>query len=375
MTTVEVDRLVKIYDKFTAVDGISFTVKSGEFFGLLGPSGCGKTTTLYCISGLETPTSGRILFDGNDVTKLPPQKRNIGMVFQSYAIFYNMTVFDNLAYPLKIRRIPAEERRRKVNETAELLGLKDILNVKGSKLTPAQMQLLSLGRAIIYDPDILLLDEPLSNLDPTFRMETLRHIKRIQRLLKITTIFVTHDQLEALSVCDRLAVMQAGRIMQLGRPEEIYYKPATVFVAGFVGTPPMNLLEGRIENLADKSYITSPELSNRLLHPHAQSVGEEDIIWGFKPEDATMSLKPVETGDGAVIQGRIRTIERVAAENIYLVDVNGKTVKVITVEYIPVDSKVFIHIPLEKIYIYSRKTGLLLYAPRSLEKQFSQPFG
>jgi ABC-type sugar transport system ATPase subunit len=368
MTTVDVDRLVKQYDKFVAVNGISFTVSSGEFFGLLGPSGCGKTTTLYCIAGLETPTSGRILFDGKDVTGLPTQKRNIGMVFQSYAIFYNMTVYDNLAYPLRIRRMPASETRKKVHETAELLGLKDILNVKGAKLTPAQMQLVSLGRAIIYDPSILFLDEPLSNLDPSFRMETLRHIKRIQRLLKITTIFVTHDQLEALSACDRLGVMQAGKMIQLDRPEEIYYRPATVFVAGFVGTPPMNLLEGKIERMADKLYITSPELANRIFHPQAQSVVEEDVIWGFKPEDATLSLEHVKTADGAIIQGRVRAIERTAAENIYLVDVNGKTVKVVTVEYIPLDANVFIHVPLEKIYIYSKKTGMLLDAPRRLEK-------
>ncbi|MEM3123402.1 MAG: ABC transporter ATP-binding protein, partial [Nitrososphaerota archaeon] len=150
MTRVEVRNLVKLYDKFLAVNDISFTVNAGEFFGLLGPSGCGKTTTLYCISGIETPTSGRILFDDRDVTDVPTQHRNIGMVFQSYAIFYNMTVYDNLAYPLRIRKMPKSEIQRKVSETAELLGLGNILQVKGFRLTPAQMQLVSLGRAIIY---------------------------------------------------------------------------------------------------------------------------------------------------------------------------------------------------------------------------------
>ncbi len=374
MTTVEVDKLVKIYDKFVAVDNISFTVGSGEFFGLLGPSGCGKTTTLYCISGLETPTSGRILFDGKDVTGLSTQKRNIGMVFQSYAIFYNMSVYDNLAYPLKVRRTPASEIRKKVNETADILGLKEILNVKGFKLTPAQMQLVSLGRAIIYGPSILLLDEPLSNLDPTFRMETLRHIKRIQRLLKITTIFVTHDQLEALSVCDRLAVMQSGKLMQVGRPEEIYYRPATVFVAGFVGTPPMNLLDGKIEDLGGKLQITGPGLLHTTTLPKAYSVDGEDIIWGFKPEDAIISSGPPTDVDSLAMKGRVRTVERTAAENIYLIDVNGKTVKVVGYGEIQPDTSVFITIPVEKVYIYSRRSGELLNAPPYLEKLSSRSF-
>lgn len=367
MTRVEVRNLVKVYDRFVAVNDISFIVNSGEFFGLLGPSGCGKTTTLYCISGLETPTSGRILFDGSDVTHIPPQRRKIGMVFQSYAIFYNMTVYDNLAYPLRIRRMPRDKIESKVGETAELLGLENILRVRGARLTPAQMQLVSLGRAIIYDPSILLLDEPLSNLDPTFRMETLRHIKRIQRLLKITTIFVTHDQLEALSVCDRVAVMQAGRIMQLGRPDEVYYRPATIFVAQFVGTPPMNVLEASVERGAGTTMVKVDELASSVAYP-ISGLGEEDKVFlGFKPEDAIIHSNSDEVRDGVVMDGRVRAVERAAAENIYLVEVNGKTVKVVTSTEIPLETRVRIRIPVDKLYLYSKETGQLLSAPQRLQ--------
>ncbi|MEM2041533.1 MAG: ABC transporter ATP-binding protein [Nitrososphaerota archaeon] len=365
MTRVEVINLVKVYDKFVAVNDISFTVNSGEFFGLLGPSGCGKTTTLYCISGIETPTKGRILFDGIDVTNVPTQQRNIGMVFQSYAIFYNMTVYDNLAYPLRIRKMPKNEVHRKVGEIAELLGLKDILIVKGSRLTPAQMQLVSLGRAIIYDPSILLLDEPLSNLDPAFRMETLRHIRRIQRLLKITAIFVTHDQLEALSACDRIAVMQTGRIIQIGRPDEVYYNPANTFVAEFVGTPPMNLIEAAVENRGGENVLTAKELVRPIIYSGAAPLAqEENVFLGFKPEEAVICSRGDEPKDGLVINGRIRAVERTAIENIYIVEVGEKTVKFVTKSEIPLGGKVLIHVPTSNLYIYSKKTGTLLCSPQ-----------
>ncbi|GBC69591.1 sn-glycerol-3-phosphate import ATP-binding protein UgpC [archaeon HR01] len=361
MTEVEVVNLVKVYDRFTAVNGVSFKVSSGEFFGLLGPSGCGKTTTLYCISGLETPTDGKILFNGRDVTKLPTQQRNIGMVFQSYAIFFNMNVYDNLAYPLKLRKYPKSEIAKKVKETAELLGLGDILNVKGGKLTPAQMQLVSLGRAIIYNPSILLLDEPLSNLDPTFRMETLRHIKRIQRLLNITAIFVTHDQLEALSVCDKIAVMQSGKIVQIGTPEEVYYRPSSVFVASFVGTPPMNLINGVVERRDGKTVIQAPELV-RPFPVSLDQLPDDKVIIGFRSEDVeVLPTKDVEV-DGLLMTGVIKTVERTALENIFLVDSGGKTVKVVSERELRPNTSVYLHVPSRRVYIYSQKDGNILKA-------------
>ncbi|MEM2072887.1 MAG: ABC transporter ATP-binding protein [Nitrososphaerota archaeon] len=363
MTRVEVKNLVKFYDKFLAVNDVSFTVNAGEFFGLLGPSGCGKTTTLYCISGIETPTKGRIFFDDRDVTDVPTQHRNIGMVFQSYAIFYNMTVYDNLAYPLRIRKMPKIEIQRKVSETAELLGLGNILQVKGFRLTPAQMQLVSLGRAIIYDPSVLLLDEPLSNLDPTFRMNTLRHIRRIQRILKITSIFVTHDQLEALSACDRIAVMRGGKIMQLGRPDEVYYSPANTFVAEFVGNPPMNLLEATVERKAGATIMAVRGLDRPITYPKLDIEHEEEVVLGFKPEDAVVLQGGVGPSEGLLIDGRVRAVERSAVEIIYLVEFDKKTVKIVTKEEIPLGARVRLHIPPEKLYIYSGKSGDLLSSP------------
>lgn len=368
MTKVEVRNLVKVFDKFVAVNDVSFTVNSGEFFGLLGPSGCGKTTTLYCISGIETPTSGKILFDDKDITKTPPQRRNIGMVFQSYAIFSNMNVYDNLAYPLRIRRTPKNEVNKMVTETAELLGIKSHLRTKGSKLTPAQMQLVALGRAIIYNPSVLLLDEPLSNLDPSFRMDTLRHIRRVQRLLKITTIFVTHDQYEALSACDRIAVMRSGKIIQLGTTDEIYYNPRHTFVAEFVGTPPMNLLETKVVKKDGKIFLDAKEFE-RPVHISGISIPEEDsVIVGFKPEDVNIHTGGEIAGDGLMIRGRIRSVERNPIENIYIVEVNGKIIKFVSSAEIAAGVSVMLVIPTSRIYVYSGKTGMLVTSPNNQKR-------
>ncbi|MEM4417560.1 MAG: ABC transporter ATP-binding protein, partial [Nitrososphaerota archaeon] len=251
------------------------------------------------------------------------------------------------------------ERAKKVKETAELLGLGDILNVKGGKLTPAQMQLVSLGRAIIYNPSILLLDEPLSNLDPSFRMETLRYIKRIQRLLNITAIFVTHDQLEALSVCDRIAVMQSGKIVQIGTPEEVYYRPSSVFVASFVGTPPMNLIDAVVEKRDGKTVVKAPELV-RPFPVSFDQLSEDKVIIGFRSEDVEiLPTKDVEV-DGLLMTGVIKTVERTALENIFLVDSGGKTVKVVSEKELRPNTTVYLHVPSRRVYIYSQKDGNIL---------------
>ncbi|MEM3123570.1 MAG: sugar ABC transporter ATP-binding protein, partial [Nitrososphaerota archaeon] len=215
----------------------------------------------------------------------------------------------------------------------------------------------------IYDPSVLLLDEPLSNLDPTFRMETLRHIRRIQRILKITSIFVTHDQLEALSACDRIAVMQSGKIMQVGRPDEVYYSPANTFVAEFVGNPPMNLLEATLERKAGTTIITVSGLDRPLTYPKLAIEYEDRVVLGFKPEDAVVLHGGDGFGEGLVIDGRVRAVERSAAESIYLVEFDEKTVKIVSKSEMPLGVRVRLHIPLEKLYIYSRKSGDLLSSP------------
>ncbi len=218
-----------------AVDTVNLNILPGEFLTLLGPSGCGKTTTLRLIAGFETPSSGRILLDGKDITNQPPNKRDMAMVFQSYALFPHMTVFDNIAYGLHLRRLSRSEIRTKVVETLELMGLKGLGDRRPNELSGGQQQRVALARSLVMEPRVLLFDEPLSNLDAKLRVQMRSEIHRLQRRLRITSIYVTHDQIEAMALSDRIVVMNKGKIEQMGTPGEIYHTPATRFVADFIG--------------------------------------------------------------------------------------------------------------------------------------------
>jgi len=220
---------------FVAVDEVSFEVQEPEFFTMLGPSGCGKTTTLRMIAGLETASSGEIVFDGRDYTRVPAQQRNIGMVFQSYALFPHLTVFENVAYGLRLRSLGGDEIRRRTARILDLLQLAPLADRPPSMLSGGQQQRVSIARALVYDPGMLLLDEPLANLDAKLRVLMREEIRRIQKELGILSLYVTHDQEEAMSVSDRLAVFNRGRLMQVGRPREVYAAPSSLFVADFIG--------------------------------------------------------------------------------------------------------------------------------------------
>ena len=246
MSKVKVVNLVKKFDKTVAVDGISFDVKDGEFIVLLGPSGCGKTTTLRCIAGLETPDEGEIYIDDKLVNDLPPKDRDVAMVFQSYALYPHMTVYGNLAFPLKMRKLPKDEIDKKVKEVAKLLNIDHLLDRKPRQLSGGEMQRVALGRALVRTPRVFLMDEPLSNLDAKLRVYMRAELKKLQRDLKITTIYVTHDQAEAMAMADRIAVMNKGKILQYSEPHDVYEKPANLFVAGFIGSPPMNFIKASI---------------------------------------------------------------------------------------------------------------------------------
>jgi ABC-type Fe3+/spermidine/putrescine transport system ATPase subunit len=235
MTRIRLDALSRAFGPVWAVRDVSLEVREGEFFSLLGPSGCGKTTTLRMVAGLERPTAGRIFFGDDDVTHTPPQHRNVGLVFQSYAVFPTMSVTDNVAYGLRIRKVPEGEVRRRVAQMLEIVGLAALGHRMPGQLSGGQLQRVALARALAIQPRVLLLDEPLSNLDAKLRVEVRAEIRRLQRELGITTLYVSHDQEEALSMSDRIGVMHAGRLDQVGAPEEIYRRPATRFVARFVG--------------------------------------------------------------------------------------------------------------------------------------------
>ncbi len=243
MARVELSRLTKRYGPVEAVRGIDLTVGDGEFLALLGPSGCGKTSTLRMVAGLETISDGEIRIDGRRVNELPPRDRDIAMVFEDYALYPHMSVFENIAFPLKLRRTPAGEIRSRVEAAASLLGLGALLGVGVRHLSGGQQQRVSIGRAIVRRPRVLLMDEPISHLDAVLKAHLRTELKRLHAELGTTTLYVTHDQLEALALADRIAVMHDGRIEQCASPAEVYDRPATLFVAGFVGEPPMNLLE------------------------------------------------------------------------------------------------------------------------------------
>jgi len=273
LTTIRLEGVTKRFRDVVAVDRASFKVEKGEFFVLLGPSGCGKTTTLRIIAGFETPDEGRVYFNDVDVTKTKPYERETAMVFQNYALWPHMTVFENIAFGLKLRKLDWQEIKRRVDWALELVKLKGHEHKYPHQLSGGQQQRVALARALVVEPKVLLLDEPLSNLDAKLRIAMREELKELQRKLGITTVYVTHDQVEAMTLADRIAVMNKGRILQIGAPEEIYNYPANLFVATFIGRS--NLIRGRIEG-HDGEYLVlnSDELGAKLKGISTGNTGE-----------------------------------------------------------------------------------------------------
>ena len=264
----------------TAVDDFSCEIPDGELIALLGPSGCGKSTTLNLLCGLESPTSGRILFGEEDITDLPPELRGVGMVFQNYALYPHLTVKQNILFPLENRkgkdRLSKEEMESRVMETARLVQIEELMDRRPKELSGGQQQRVAIARALVKMPRVLLLDEPLSNLDARLRLKTREEIRKIQKKTGITTVFVTHDQDEAMSISDRIAVMRLGVLMQMGRPQEVYDDPLNLFVAKFLGTPPINVFEGRVRD--GKLYI-----GEEAVLP-AEGLADQEVFAGIRPE-------------------------------------------------------------------------------------------
>ncbi len=303
MATVQVHNLLKKFDHNIAVNNTTMEVEDGMFQVFLGPSGCGKTTTLRCIAGLEIPDDGKVLIDGEDVTKLPPSARDIAMVFQQYAIYPHMTVAENLAFPLKAVRTPRAEIAERVEEAAKKLHIERLLNRKPGKLSGGEMQRVAIGRAIVRRPKVFLMDEPLSNLDAKLRAEMRAEIKRLQSDLNATTIYVTHDQLEAMSMADRIAVMYGGVVQQNGTPADVYDRPANLFVAGFIGSPAMNFvpctfMEDRKTLLLEGGTPLGVQAEARARFANVPT--GKPLILGVRPEDITLrrdsppDFEPVE---------------------------------------------------------------------------------
>ena len=259
---ITIENLTKKFGNTTAVDNLSVTMESGKMIALLGPSGCGKTTILNMLSGILPATSGKIFFDDQDVTALPPEKRNIGLVFQNYALYPHMTVLENICFPLEIKKVPKKQRIAKAKELAELVRISEYLNRKPAELSGGQQQRVAIARALAKEPQLLLLDEPLSNLDAKLRVEMREEILRIQRASNITTVFVTHDQEEASSIADEVILMKLGVLQQQGSARDLYDRPVNYFAADFLGAPPINKLKGTIEN--GKFFFAGSDVSYEL---------------------------------------------------------------------------------------------------------------
>ena len=259
---ITIENLTKKFGNTTAVDNLSVTMESGKMIALLGPSGCGKTTILNMLSGILPATSGKIFFDDQDVTALPPEKRNIGLVFQNYALYPHMTVLENICFPLEIKKVPKKQRIAKAKELAELVRISEYLNRKPAELSGGQQQRVAIARALAKAPQLLLLDEPLSNLDAKLRVEMREEILRIQRASNITTVFVTHDQEEASSIADEVILMKLGVLQQQGSARDLYDRPVNYFAADFLGAPPINKLKGTIEN--GKFFFAGSDVSYEL---------------------------------------------------------------------------------------------------------------
>ena len=329
MAEIRLERVTKKFGDFVAVNDVSLTVKDQEFVVLLGPSGCGKTTLLRAIAGLGMADAGRILIGGRDVTYLPPRERNIAMVFQSYAIFPHMKVFDNIAFGLKMHKFDKETIESRVREAAEMLHIEDMLDRYPGQMSGGQRQRVAVARAIAMKSQVLLMDEPLSNLDALLRLEMRAELKRLLADIGATTIYVTHDQIEALSMGDRIAVMKDGSLQQIDHPSIIYDWPANRFVGGFIGNPPMNFIEGRVERADGRVVVHIGDFRltpGEDMQPRLQSYHGRTALIGIRAENMEALAAPAEDA----LRVKVHVIEPLGSQNLLTVKIGDDIIKVST---------------------------------------------
>ncbi|MCB8820525.1 ABC transporter ATP-binding protein [Microvirga rosea] len=355
MATIELDRLVKRYGQTTVVHGIDLSIQDGEFVVLVGPSGCGKSTTLRMIAGLEEISGGEIRIDGRVVNNLQPKDRNIAMVFQNYAIYPHMSVAENIAFGLYRSKLTKDEKRRRVEQAAETLGLSQLLERRPSALSGGQRQRVAIGRAMVRDPAAFLFDEPLSNLDAQLRTQMRIEIKRLHHRLGTTSVFVTHDQVEAMTMADRIVVMRDGHILQVGTPLDLYEKPVDVFTARFIGSPTMNLMPASLrEGGAELS------LGGTIEVPRS-SPKTSDILVGVRPQD----LVPTAGARGLSVTGTVAVVETLGSETFVHIENSGQTIiGSAPGRQIPrIGDKLTLHAPAERLYYFDKVTEKALTAP------------
>lgn len=360
LSRVKLENLKKHYGNVKAVDGIDLEVENGSFVVLLGPSGCGKTTTLRCIAGLEIPTEGKIYFDERDVTALSPSERNVGMVFQFYALYPHMSVLENITFPLRACRVPPRKIEEKVKEVVQIFQLKNLLKYKASILPPGDQQRVALARAVVREPNVLLLDEPLSALDEKFREEMRSELGKLQKRIGITTVYVTHDQREAMALGDVIVVMRDGLILQTGSPQELYEHPNSVFVGNFLGTPGMNFVECVYEE--NSLVLKGTDYCLKLHRPDLI-----DVLRGYQSREFIMGIRPEYVHiDGEVVNGgflleviaiepagRYRLVDFLLGERIFRVRTDWSL-------SLAAGQKVWTRIREDKICIFDRDNGMAI---------------
>jgi multiple sugar transport system ATP-binding protein len=334
MASLSIRNVIKRYGAIEILKGIDIDVDDGEFLVLVGPSGCGKSTLLNMIAGLDTISDGTIAIDGRRVNELHPKDRDIAMVFQSYALYPNMSVEQNIGFGLEMRGVPKEERAKAIADVARLLQMEHLLKRKPSQLSGGQRQRVAMGRALVRDPKVFLFDEPLSNLDAKLRVEMRTEIKKLHQRLKSTIVYVTHDQIEAMTLATRIAVMRAGELQQLGTPREIYDRPANTFVAGFMGSPPMNLIKAKVVDHNGGPHAAIDRLQDgEIVLPLPANDGlrgaaGREIILGLRPENITDPQGAMITGPGPVLETDclIEVTEPTGPDLIAVVEMGGKEV-------------------------------------------------
>lgn len=360
---IQINNFTKTFGDTTVIDDLNLEIGSGEMIALLGPSGCGKSTTLFAISGIHKIDSGSIVFAGKDVTKLPPQERNVGVIFQSYALYPHMTVEENIGFPLMIRKESKAEIKRKVTDIAKLVRIDNLLHRKPAELSGGQQQRVSLARAIVREPDVLLLDEPLANLDAKLRLEMRSEIRRIQQKTGITAVLVTHDQVEAMSMCDRIAIMNGGKIVQVDTPSAMYTNPVNEFVAGFLGNPPISFISGEI--IHDCFINNEDGISLPLVKGYRDN---QAVKVGLRPEHVTLCTKENSCNENKAI---VCFIENQGRENLYDLKLpDGNIIRTIQPvrDDLSLGDTVHWAIQAKHILIFDQQGGRLNETPTTLRK-------
>jgi len=363
MAKVIIKNLRKVFGKVIALQNFSLDIMDGEFVVLVGPSGCGKTTALRMVAGLEDIDSGEIYIEDRLVNDLDPKDRNVAMVFQNYALYPHMNVYKNMAFGLKLRKVPTHEIEQKVNKAAGILGISQLLNRKPKQLSGGQMQRVAVGRAIVRDPHVFLFDEPLSNLDAKLRAQMREEIVKLHQELGATMIYVTHDQVEAMTMGDRIVVMKDGLIQQIGKPLELYGNPQNIFVAGFIGSPSMNFFEGTLMEEDSHLIFKKGNLTLRIFSYRKEKILDwvnKSVILGIRPDD--INLCSNTSGETNIIQTKIDIVEPLGSETIISATIEGTATlsKIIGKVQFKYGDNIILQFDTSKVHLFDKNSGIRL---------------